>query len=97
MYKIRSFFDFLFRRKAIIKALKPSFVFWYIEFNGDQRKIAQAMKDNYGLANTEHYNSVMKDVNLDDYLLTIEKDFLNYIVVDKETYVIKKSDYLRYE
>lgn len=76
-------------RKRMIRETKPQLVYYYIIFEGNENKIRKAMKDRYGLENEEHINEVLKDVNLDDYSICIEKDFYehcplcNSIVVKK--------------
>ena len=95
MAKLKALFYYIFKKRKIIEEIKPNLVFWYIEFSGDQKKIQKAMDTNYGIENKKHYNEVMKDVNLDDYLVILEKGFTDYIIADEVTYIIKKSDYVK--
>jgi hypothetical protein len=80
-------------RKKLIKELKPRFVFWYILADGDPKKVADYMDQNYGVYNSANFNKVLKDVNLDDYVFVLEKDFTYYSDYKTKDYVVfKKSE-----
>src|SRR5574344_1072539 len=68
--------------------LKPYLVFWYITFNGDQKRIYQAYEEHWGIRNRNNFNKVMKGVNLEDYLVFVEKGFYDYEDTD-QSYIIK--------
>jgi hypothetical protein len=78
-----------FNKKKLIKELKPIFVFWYITFDGDQDKISDAMRTNYGVLNTTNVKKVLSSVNLSDYSFNLEKDFLKYCPKGN-MYIVKK-------
>jgi len=81
----------LIHKKEIIKESKPYFVFLYVTFNGDQVAIKNAMNDHYGINNIENRNRVLEGINLDDYIMAIEKGFDKYKTSDKDLVLYKDN------
>lgn len=68
--------------------------FWYLTFDGDQDNIKKAFFEDYGLANTKHFDEVLKDVNLDNYIILLEKDFKRFSNTAKD--LVIKKDFPKY-
>ena len=83
----------VFKKKQIIEETKPKLVFWYLLFDGDQEKIKSAFADGYGLQNEENFSRVMNGVNLDDYVMLLEKDFRKFTKTGKEFIVKREKPY----
>jgi hypothetical protein len=80
-------------RKKMIEKLKPRFAFWYILANGDQNLISDYFNENYGIDNVEYFNKILKDVDLNDYIFILEKDFRKYTnTITVDSFILKKSD-----
>jgi len=80
-------------RKKYVNKLKPRFVFWFILADGDQKKISEFMDENYGIDNVENFNKVLKNVDLNDYIFCIEKNFRKYTnTITVNALILKKSD-----
>lgn len=79
-----------FNRKRMIKDTKYLMVYYYIIFDGDHESIKKAFSENYGIFNEERINEVLKNINLDDYSMIIEKDFDKYCP-KRDKWVVKKE------
>ena len=75
MANLRALIYGITHKRKIIKEYKPKLIFWYITFDGNQEKIKDAMASDYGIENKENYNKIMKNINIEDYVMITEKDF----------------------
>lgn len=81
----------MIHRKKMIKTFKPIFVFWFIQYDGDQMAIRNAMKEGTSIKNDKYIAETLKGVNLNDYSFILEKDFKDYRIYDEDV-ILRKAD-----
>ena len=92
MANLRALIYGITHKRKIIKEYKPKLIFWYITFDGNQEKIKDAMASDYGIENKENYNKIMKNINIEDYVMITEKDFYKHSSDPKDLIVERKKN-----